>query len=98
MINSIEHINNNLRIPETSKNIRDDSGNSFGRTLDSLIDHVDGQIKEADTKTRDFALGRSTDMVDVMVSTEKASVSFQFLLQIRNKLLEGYQEIMRMNF
>jgi len=98
MINSIEHFKTPIQIQENMKKLPDDSKNSFSKTLKSVISHVDDQIKQADKKTEDFALGRNNDLVDVMVSTEKASLSFQFLLQIRNKLLEGYQEIMRMNF
>jgi flagellar hook-basal body complex protein FliE len=57
---------------------------------------VDGALKEADQSVRDLAVGKRHDLHEIMIATEKADVSFKFLMQIRNKLLEAYQEIMRM--
>ena len=72
--------------------------NSFEKTLKNLISHVDMQIKESDRKAEEFAVGKNYDLHEVMIAAEKADISFQFLVQIRNKLLDAYQEIMRMNF
>ncbi|MBW1765076.1 MAG: flagellar hook-basal body complex protein FliE [Deltaproteobacteria bacterium] len=70
----------------------------FQGTLNSLISQVDRQIKEADQKAEEFAVGKRHDLHEIMIATEKSELSFKFLLQIRNKLLEAYQEIMRMHF
>ncbi len=71
---------------------------SFKDTLKSLISQVDRQIKDADQMAEDFALGKKYDLHEIMIASEKADLSFKFLLRIRNKLLEAYQEIIRMNF
>lgn len=71
---------------------------SFKDTLRSLISEVDSQIKDADQKAQEFALGKNYDLHEIMIASEKADLSFRFLMQIRNKLLEAYQEIMRMSF
>ncbi len=82
------------------KNTEKTSGshNSFQDTLSELVSNVDSQIKESDQLTHNFALGKSNNIHEVMISAEKASLSLKFLMQIRNKLLDGYQEIMRMSF
>ena len=83
---------------DTAAGVTETKDNSFEKTFKNLISQVDTQIKESDKKAEEFALGKNYDLHEVMISAEKAGISFQFLLQIRNKLLEAYQEIMRMNF
>ena len=78
--------------------IRNDEtrGHNFEETLKTLISRVDTQIKESDRKAEEFAVGQNHDLHQVMIAAEKAEISFQFLLQIRNKLMDAYQELMRM--
>ena len=70
----------------------------FLETLKSFYNHVDNQIKEADQKVGEFAVGKKQDLHEIMIASEKANISFKLLLQIRNKFLEAYREIMRMQF
>ena len=74
------------------------SGGSFADTLKAFTLHVDEQLKEADQKTQTFAVGKNQNLHEVMIASEKANISFRLLLQIRNKLMEAYQEITRMQF
>ena len=81
------------------------SGKSFGtketsflNLLKSYYDQVDRELKETDKMTEEFAVGKSHDIHEIMIASEKSSLSFKLLLQIRNKLLEAYQEIMRVQF
>ena len=74
------------------------NGSSFQNTLSELVADVDSQLKESDRLSEDFAIGKNNNIHEVMIASEKAGLSLKFLLQIRNKLLEAYQEIMRMNF
>lgn len=74
------------------------TGYEFKDTLNSLMSQVNSQVQESEKMTDDFALGKTDSLHEVMVATEKSSISLSFLLQIRNKLLEAYQEIMRMSF
>jgi flagellar hook-basal body complex protein FliE len=57
---------------------------------------VNEELQQADGKMEEFAVGKRSDLHEVVVATEKADISFKLLLQVRNKLLEAYQEIMRM--
>lgn len=70
---------------------------SFGQMFKSAIDSVNasGQVA-TDLRTR-FEMGDpSVDLPDVMVASQKASISFQALNQTRNKMVEAYKEIMNM--
>lgn len=72
------------------------SESSFSETLiTSLKDINDSQLK-ASNMSSGFISGEPLDLHDVMVSAEEASVAFELLMEIRNKLLESYQEIQRM--
>lgn len=69
---------------------------TFKDTLADFVSSVnDLQTKAADTQTN-FLKGEITDVHQVMIAVEQASVSFELLMEIRNKLLESYQQIMRM--
>jgi flagellar hook-basal body complex protein FliE len=68
------------------------SGNFFGE----LVEKVNELQTQADNKIRNMATGESKELHEVMIAVEKASISFQFLTQVRNKAVEAYQEIMRM--
>ena len=83
-------------VPNTDKT--SGAHSSFQDTLSELISNVDSQIKESDELAYNFALGKSNNIHEVMISAEKASLSLNFLMQVRNKLLDAYQEVMRMNF
>lgn len=87
--------------PQDAGEIRSGVGagkSSFLDTLKGFTEKVDRQMQEADRKAQEFAVGKSFDLHEIVIATEKADVSFRLLLQIRNKLLEAYQEIMRMQF
>lgn len=67
----------------------------FGETLGRALKEVDDLQVKAQAATTAVASGREADMTQTLVTIEKANISLQFALQIRNKLLEAYQEIMR---
>lgn len=69
---------------------------SFVDFLYKAIEGVDKLQKQADYQNTLFLLGSSTNPHDVIVASEKASLALQLTLQIRNKILDAYNEIMRM--
>lgn len=71
---------------------------TFVDALKSFTGQVDQQMQEANRKAEEFAVGKTFDLHEITIATEKADISFRLLVQIRNKLLEAYQEIMRMQF
>lgn len=75
----------------------DDGGQkSFLETLKESIDKVNELQKAADVAVKDLAIGKAGDIHKTMIAMEKADISFQLMMQVRNKLISAYEEIMRM--
>lgn len=69
---------------------------SFGDYLNSALTKVSDLENQANSLQQDFALGKTDNIPDVLIAGEKANVALQFTMQIRNKILDAYSEIMRM--
>jgi flagellar hook-basal body complex protein FliE len=70
---------------------------SFGEVLKEAISEVNELSNTADVAIqKQLASGETTDLHSTMIALEKAEVSFQLMMQIRNKILQAYEEIMRM--
>jgi flagellar hook-basal body complex protein FliE len=80
-----------LRFPELRP-----SAEKFGTALARAIADVDSLQSQAQEAAGALAAGQAEDTAQSVAMIEKANISFQFALQIRNKLLEAYQEVMRM--
>ncbi|RFB19069.1 flagellar hook-basal body complex protein FliE [Bacillus sp. HNG] len=68
----------------------------FSHFLKDAINNVNDSQKSSDIMTEKLIKGENVDLHQVMIASQKASVSLQATLQIRNKVVEAYQEIMRM--
>jgi len=69
----------------------------FAAMLTAALNEVNSASKQADAMSENFELGDpNTNLQDVVMSLQKASVSFQTMVQVRNKLVSAYQEIMSM--
>ena len=85
-------INTNINNNSTSK-----SGNlSFTDFLNNAIKDANKLQLESEQLNQAFAMGLNDNLHQVMIASEKADIALQFTVQIRNKVLEAYQEIMRM--
>jgi flagellar hook-basal body complex protein FliE len=71
-------------------------GGSFVDQLHAAVRNVDGLQDNRDNLTASMVRGDQLEVHDVMVAAEEAQLAFELLLEVRNKLLESYQEIMRM--
>ncbi|MCM8710968.1 flagellar hook-basal body complex protein FliE [Clostridium sp. SYSU_GA19001] len=69
---------------------------SFFDTLMEKLDAVNDKQIEADTMTEQFVIGEGGDIHEVMLATEEAKMSLELAVQIRNKIVEAYQEINKM--
>jgi flagellar hook-basal body complex protein FliE len=69
---------------------------SFGEILKSHLSEVNHLQTSADVAAQNLASGQDKDIHNTMIAMEKASVALQMTMQVRNKVLEAYQEIMRM--
>jgi flagellar hook-basal body complex protein FliE len=70
-------------------------GKSFGESLMSLVESVEQTGAEANTAVGNM-LDKSGDVHDAMIALQRAEMSLQLTVQIRNKLVNAYQDIMRM--
>jgi flagellar hook-basal body complex protein FliE len=73
------------------------STQDFAAMLRSAVDEVNSAQMDAKQLTRHFEAGDpDVNLQDVVLSLQKASLSFQTMVQVRNKLVSAYQEIMNM--
>jgi flagellar hook-basal body complex protein FliE len=70
----------------------------FMETLESAIDQVQQLQGQADNKVETLLQGNGTDIHSAMIAVEKADLSFQLMMQVRNKIVQAYQEVSRMQF
>lgn len=69
---------------------------SFADTLKDAVSNVNTMQLESDKKIQDLSVGKSKDIADVMITAEKADISLKLMTSVRNKIIEAYQEIMKM--
>jgi len=79
-----------IQAPKEQKNL-------FYETLKRSLSEVNKLKKEADHAIHGLVVTKEKDIHQTMIALEKADVSFQLLMQVRNKIITSYQEIMRMN-
>lgn len=87
--------NESLKLPQTSVN-GTTGERSFADTLKDAVQSVNQMQKESDLKMQQLASGKNHNIADVMMTAEKADISFKLMVQVRNKIIEAYQEIMKM--
>jgi flagellar hook-basal body complex protein FliE len=69
---------------------------SFGRVLADSLRQVNALQQEADTAIQSLATGGPVTLHDTILAVQKAELSFKLMLQVRNKIVEAYQEVLRM--
>jgi flagellar hook-basal body complex protein FliE len=68
----------------------------FSQVISQLIDDANTQQLQSNQAVEQFAAGRTDNIHEVVLTAAKADLSFRLVLEIRNRLIESYQEIMRM--
>jgi flagellar hook-basal body complex protein FliE len=63
-----------------------------------MLGNVNDQMMTAQQKSTDLALGKSKDEVGTVKAVEEAALAMQFTLAVRNKVMDAYQEVQRMQF
>lgn len=72
-------------------------GADFAQALQAAIEAVNAQQQQANQLAQDFAAGKeNVELSTVMVELQKASLAFQQMVQVRNKLVQAYQDVMNM--
>lgn len=70
-------------------------GESFSAVLKNALNEVNNDQLKAETSIQDYISGKETSLHNTLISLEKADISFKLMMQVRNKLVDAYQQIMR---
>lgn len=73
-----------------------EAGPSFADTLKEAIGNVNQLSLDADRKAQELSTGKTDDIAGVMMAAEKADIALRAMVQVRNKIIDAYQEIMKM--
>jgi flagellar hook-basal body complex protein FliE len=90
----------NFQVPELPSLDRGSgsAGESFASVLSSAVQNVNQLNDSAANQVSNLLQGGGADLNNVMVAVEKADVSFQLMMQVRNKIVSAYQDIEKMQF
>lgn len=89
---SIQNLNNT----KTNRSTPFEAHQNFASVLKDSINKVNESQIQSDVMTDKLARGENVDLHQVMIASQKASVTMTATLEIRNKVIEAYQEMMRM--
>jgi flagellar hook-basal body complex protein FliE len=92
----VGHIGTEHRAPAPTDEGKSVGPGSFVETLGNALQKVDNMQMDADAQAEKVALGGG-NLHEMSLALEKADVSMRLAMKVRNKLIDAYQEIMRMN-
>ena len=79
-----------------SNNFGQDKKADFQSVITDHLTKVSAMESDANKKTQDFVIGKSDNLHEIIVAGEKAKLALEFTVEIRNKIVNAYKEIMRM--
>lgn len=74
----------------------DPANKSFADTLKDAVGQVNTLQKESDKQGQALATGQTTDIPQVMMAAEKADIALRMMVQVRNKIIQAYEDVMKM--
>jgi flagellar hook-basal body complex protein FliE len=95
-IQRIDKLNDPLQVGKQKTVVNAEEVPSFGDTLKGFIKDVNHMQNHADKSIEKMVAGEITDVHQVMVAVEEANTAFSLMMELRNKMLDAYQEVMRM--
>lgn len=96
---SVHNVPANGEIQPTAEATKPTPGEAhaeFADTLKGAIEHLNSVQNQSDQKTRELATGQVDDLHDVMITSQKASITLETTVQIQQKVIDAYNRIMRM--
>jgi flagellar hook-basal body complex protein FliE len=79
--------------PKTEKTGK--PGESFSFMLQNALNEVNQDQLDSEQSVQNYMSGKETSLHNTLISLEKADISFKMMMQVRGKLLDAYQQIMR---
>ena len=73
-----------------------EAAGGFKQALSQTVQEINGLQTEADQAIQAMSVGEPKDVHEVMIAMEKAGISLRLMVQVRNKILAAYEEIMRL--
>ena len=73
-----------------------ESGKSFADTLKDAVSSVNELQKSSDTFAQNVATGKTDDVAGAMIAADRADIALRVMVQVRNKIIDAYQEVMKM--
>ncbi|WJD79967.1 flagellar hook-basal body complex protein FliE [Priestia megaterium] len=93
----INGISNQIAMAKTAASTStEQTTQQFSTFLKDSINELNNTQRASDIATEKLAKGENVELQDVMITAQKASITMQTALEIRNKAVEAYQEMMRM--
>lgn len=93
-INSIQALNNIVSTEKKTQSVS--NGASFESMLNKYINNADSAVNESESMALSLAKGDAVNLHDVTIAAQKASIAVSLTTTVRDKAVEAYQEIMRM--
>jgi flagellar hook-basal body complex protein FliE len=94
-LQQLSSINSDTPLP-TSSSVSPSSGANFENMLSGLVNDVAQKQAAASSAVTGLLSGQNVSLHQAMISMEEANVSFQMMVEVRSRLLDSYQELMRM--
>lgn len=95
---NIHHVQPLKPLEAGASQVDKSGGIDFKEILQNSINEINDMNDKADQAIEKLATGEVQDMHQVMIAIEKADLTFKTMMQIRNKLVDAYQEVMKMRF
>lgn len=96
-ISGVNNLGQNLGVSGTASPASEGK-TDFGQTLQETIQKVEALQTEAEKQVEGMVTGKGADVHSAMIAVEKADLSFQLMMQVRNKIVDAYQQISQMPF
>lgn len=97
LLNGINGINaGTSSLTSITKNLQANNEVSFQDLLNNELGKTNQLLIQSEQVNNDFAVGKTDNIHEVMIASEKADIALQLTMQVRNKLMDAYSEIMRM--
>ncbi len=89
-------VQNGNKVDLKLDNVEKQNGAGFKETIGNFVNEVNDLQMKAGESVENFATGKVENVHEVMIAMSKAEVSFKFMMETRNKLIDAYKEIIRM--
>ena len=101
LINSLNSFSSSLPLAATDKNsfvsaLGNDDGKNFGTIIKDAVESINDSQKSAEHEISKAVTGETQDLHKTIIALQTADLKFQLGLQVRNKLIGAYEEVMRM--